>query len=624
MLIIVESPTKAKKIQSILKVKVMSTVGHFKDLPAAQIGVDLATYEPTFVYNEKKANLPKELRIAARGKSVMLAGDPDREGYAISCHIYEEVKAVAKECLRMEIYEVTEKGLKESLAKAVPFENTNGGLYNAFLGRRIGDRLVGYILSPIASKTLRSSYSVGRVQSPAVRLVVDREREIRAFTSAPYWMLDIQLDKDGTTFLARHINGKFAQQSDAQAIIAAIGAETHALAEKVEKKEARQSPKAPFTTVDLQAAAAARLKFTPEQTMKLAQALFDHGIITYHRTDSVRMDPPFVAEIREFLGKSLGASYLPDQPNQYKSKNSQAEAHEGIRPTHMHSVADIAAIIRTEGLTPDHARLYEMIFKRAVASQMAAARYDSTVMIFDVAGERFKAAGRVLIFDGFLKVYAEVDEEKEKKGEEEKLQLLPPVEVGELVPKLQEIVEEKKSKPPGRFTLGSLVKELERLDIGRPSTYAAITKNITDRGYIKEEKGRVVPLPPGETLIDYLRDKHGWVIDYELTSKMENFLDLVVENKETWQRFCKGVHNKMGFFIPPARAEGGGPSEGQLKYAGDLAQKNSLVVPEETLKSSKALSMWIEGVVGMKGATITPSMVVPKGNGAAKKKPEEF
>jgi DNA topoisomerase-1 len=266
----------------------------------------------------------------------------------------------------------------------------------------------------------------------------------------------------------------------------------------------------------------------------------------------------------------------------------------------MHSVADIAAMVRKEGLTPEHARLYEMIFKRAVASQMAAARYDSTVMIFDVAGERFKAAGRVLIFDGFLKVYAEVDEEKEKKGEEDKLQLLPPVAVGELVPKVQEILEEKKSKPPGRFTLGSLVKELERLDIGRPSTYAAITKNITDRGYIKEEKGRVVPLQPGETLIDYLRDKHAWVIDYELTSKMENFLDLVVENKETWQRFCKGVHNKMGFSIPPVRAEGGGPSEAQLKYANDLAQKNSLIISEETLKSGKALSSWIEGIVGKK------------------------
>jgi len=609
MLIIVESPTKAKKIQSILKVKTMSTVGHFKDLPDASIGVDLATYEPTFVYHEKKANLPKELRAAARGETVMLAGDPDREGYAISCHIYEEVKSVAKECLRMEIYEVTEKGLKESLAKSVPFEKTNRGLYNAFLGRRIGDRLVGYILSPIASRSLRRSYSVGRVQSPAVRLIVDREREIRNFTSSPYWMLDIQLDKDGTTFLARHVHGKFAQQSDAQTIIDAIRAETHALAEKVEKKEVKQSPKPPFTTVDLQAAAAARLKFTPEHTMKLAQALFDHGVITYHRTDSVRMDEAFVTEIREFLGKTLGSSYLPAQPNQHKSKNSQAEAHEGIRPTHMHSVADVAAIIKKEGLTPDHARLYEMIFKRAVASQMAAARYDSTVMIFTMVGERFKAAGRILVFDGFLKVYAEVDEEKEKKADEDnKLQQLPPVEVGELVPKVQEILDEKKSKPPGRFTLGSLVKELERLDIGRPSTYAAITKNITDRGYVKEEKGRVVPLQPGETLIDYLRDKHAWVIDYELTSKMENFLDLVVENKETWQRFCKGVHNKMGFSIPPVRAAGGGPSEGQLKYAGDLAQKNSLVIPEETLKTGKALSMWIEGVVGTKGQTAPSPM----------------
>lgn len=623
MLIIVESPTKAKKIQSILKVRVMSTVGHFKDLPEANIGVDLKTYEPTFVYHEKKAHLPKELRAAARGETVMLAGDPDREGYAISCHIYEEVKEVAKECLRMEIFEVTEKGLKESLAKAVPFEQTNTGLYNAFLGRRIGDRLVGYILSPIASKSLRSSFSVGRVQSPAVRLVVDREREIRNFTSSPYWMLDIQLDKDGTTFLARHLKGKFLQQSDAQAIIDAIKSESHALAEKVEKKEVKQSPKPPFTTVDMQAAAAARLKFTPEQSMKLAQALFDHGVITYHRTDSVRMDEAFVAEIREFLGKSLGSSYLPAKPNVHKSKNSQAEAHEGIRPTHMHSVADIAAMARKEGLTPDHARLYELIFKRAVASQMAAARYDSTVMIFAVAGERFKAAGRILVFDGFLKVYAEVDEEKEKKGDEDnKLQLLPPVEAGELVPKVQEILDEKKTKPPGRFTLGSLVKELERLEIGRPSTYAAITKNITDRGYVKEEKGRVVPMPPGETLIDFLRDRHSWVIDYELTRKMEGFLDLVVENRETWQRFCKGVHNKMGFSVPPVRTPGGGPSEGQLKYAGDLAQKNGLVIPEETLKTGKALSLWIEGVVGTKGRGAYSPMAAPKAEAPGTKKPE--
>ena len=600
MLIIVESPTKAKKIQSILKVKTMSTVGHFKDLPDSHMGIDLKTYEPTFVYHEKKMNLPKELRAAAKGETVMLAGDPDREGYAISCHIHEEVKDVAKECLRMEVYEVTEKGLKESLARAVPFEETNPGLYHAFLGRRIGDRLVGYILSPMASKSLRGKYSVGRVQSPAVRLVVDREREIRNFIPSPYWTLDIQLDKEGTKFLARHVKGKLERLADAQAIIEAIQGETHALAVKVQKKESRQSPKPPFTTVDLQAAAASRLKFTPEQTMKLAQGLFDHGLTTYHRTDSVRMDEAFVTEIREFLGKVLGGNYLPPKPNQYKSKNTQADAHEGIRPTRMHSTADTAAMIRKEGLTPDHAKLYELIFRRAVASQMAPAIYDSTSMIFQVANENFKASGRVLKFDGFLKVYAELDEEKEKKGEEDRLQLLPPVKVGELVPKSGHVLEEKKTKPPGRFTLGSLVKELERLGIGRPSTYAAITRNIIDRGYVKEEKGKVVPLQPGETLVDYLSEKHPWVIDYALTSRMESFLDLIVENKETWQRFCRGVHGKMGYSNPPARVAGGKPSEAQLKYAHDLATKNNLVIPEEALMTSKTLSLWIEGIVGKK------------------------
>jgi len=600
MLIIVESPTKAKKIQSILKVKTMSTVGHFKDLPESAMGVDLKTYEPTFVYHEKKKQLPAELRKAAQGETVMLAGDPDREGYAISRHIHEEVKDVAKECLRMEVYEVTEKGLRESLAKAVPFEQTNAGLYHAFLGRRVGDRLVGYILSPVASRSLRGRYSVGRVQSPAVRLVVDREREIRNFTPSPFWMLDIQLDKDGTVFLARHVKGKFEQLAAAEAIIDAIQGETHALAIKVDKKESRQSPKPPFTTVDLQAAAAARLKFTPEQTMKLAQALFDHGLTTYHRTDSVRMDEAFIAEIRDFLGKALGAEYLPAKPNKHKSKNTQADAHEGIRPTRMHSAGDIAAIIRKEGLTADHAKLYELLFRRAVASQMAPARYDSTTMLFEVAGERFKASGRILKFDGFLKVYAEVDEEQEKKGDEDRLQALPPVEVGELVPKLKDILDEKKTKPPGRFTLGSLVKELERLGIGRPSTYAAITKNIIDRGYVKEEKGKVVPLQPGETLVDYLRERHPWVIDYALTSRMENFLDLIVENKETWQRFCKGVHAKMGYTVPQLKTAGGGPSEAQLKYANDLAARNNLVIPEETLKSGKALFSWIEAIVGGK------------------------
>ena len=603
MLIIVESPTKAKKIQSILHVRTLSTVGHFKDLPNGTFGVDLATYEPEFVYHEKKQHLPEQLRAAAKGETVMLAGDPDREGYAISRHIFEEVKSAAKECLRMEIYEVTEKGLKESLAKAIPFAQTNEGLYHAFLGRRVGDRLVGYILSPMATRRLHSIFSVGRVQSPAVRLVVDREREIRAFKPSLYWILNIQLNKDGTTFLATHVKGKFEKQPDAQAIIDAIKSETHALAEKADQKETRQSPKPPFTTVDLQAAAAARLKFAPEQTMKLAQALFDHGLTTYHRTDSVRMDEAFVTLIRDFTGKTFGPEYVPAKPNQFKSKNSQAEAHEGIRPTHLHPASEIGAVIEKEQLSSDHARLYELIYRRAVASQMAPARYDATLLLFDVAGEKFKANGRVLKFDGFLKVYAEVDEEKERKGDkadDEKMQTLPPIVVGERVPKDKETLEEKKTKPPGRFTLGSLVKELERLGIGRPSTYASITKNITDRGYVKEEKGKVVPLPPGEALIDYLRGQHPWVIDYELTGKMEAVLDQVVEKKETWQRFCKAVHHKMGYASPPVRSANGGPSEAQLKYATHLADRDKVTIPDETLKNGKALSAWISERVDKK------------------------
>jgi DNA topoisomerase I len=228
-----------------------------------------------------------------------------------------------------------------------------------------------------------------------------------------------------------------------------------------------------------------------------------------------------------------------------------------------------------------------------VASQMAPARYDATNLRFDVAGEKFKASGRVLVFDGFLKVYTDSGEEKDKGGDDEKTQELPPLTVGELVPKVGEILEEKKTKPPGRFTLGSLVKELERFGIGRPSTYAAITRNITDRGYVKEEKGKVVPQPSGETLIDYLRQQHPWVIDYALTGRMESFLDRVVENQESWQRFCKGVHQKMGYVVPPVRSPGGGPSEAQLRYANDLAARRKVTVPPECLKSGPLLSAWI-------------------------------
>ena len=273
MLIIVESPTKAKKIQSLLKTKAMSTVGHFKDLPDASLGVDLATYEPTFVYHEKKAHLPQELRAAARGETVMLAGDPDREGYAISCHIFEEVKSVAKECLRMEIYEVTEKGLKEALAKAVPFDQTNTGLYNAFLGRRIGDRLVGYILSPITSKALRRGYSVGRVQSPALRILAEREREIKSFVPETYFVLSALFNaKEGN--LAATCTEQPKTQEEADRIERTGKSAAWSVADIAEKAEER-NPRPPFTTSTLQQVASTRLGFAPSRTMRAAQKLYE-------------------------------------------------------------------------------------------------------------------------------------------------------------------------------------------------------------------------------------------------------------------------------------------------------------------------------------------------------------
>jgi len=334
--------------------------------------------------------------------------------------------------------------------------------------------------------------------------------------------------------------------------------------------------------------------------MALAQSLFQCGMISYHRTDSVRLDGDFIAEIRTFVGKTLGTAYLPAKPNDHKSAKSQVEggAHEAIRPTHMHSSTEISALIAKEGLTPQHAQLYELIFRRAVASQLAPALYDSTTYVFDVAGEKFKAAGRVLKFEGFLKVYAETEEESGKK--EEEVQTLPSVAMGERIPKEKEVLGEKKTKAPGRFTLGSLVKELERLEIGRPSTFASICKVIIDRGYVKEEKGKVVPLPLGETLIDYLAGKHQWVIDYDLTSRMEGFLDTVAANTETYQRFCKGLHAKMGYIEPPARGDGSAPTEPQLRYANGLAEKGGLTVPADALLNSQILSKWIESIVGKK------------------------
>ena len=429
-IIVIESPNKIKKLKQLTGLATFATVGHFKDLPRDQMGVDLQTYAPTFVLDDGKKDSLARIKAAAKGSCVYIASDPDREGYAIGTMVYDEIRKVAAECRRLEIREITEAGIKAAMSAAVPFEKTNKGLYDAFLGRRVGDRIVGYCLSPLANREIPhdkgSAFSVGRVQSPAVRLVVDREREIRNFKPEPFFIVSIELEK-GSKFIAAYQGGKFEKKPDAEAIIAKIRSAATARAEKVEKKEMTQRPKAPFTTVDMQAAASAQLGLAPERAMQLAQQLFEVGLISYHRTDSVRLAPEFIQEARAFIGANIGPEYVPATPQEHKSKKSQAEAHEAIRPTHLHPYTETAGLITKEGLTEDHKKLYELIYRRALASQMAAAVFDSVLYVFDCCGELFRATGRTLKFLGYLKLWRDSAEEKAiDKGKEDEDQEIRP------------------------------------------------------------------------------------------------------------------------------------------------------------------------------------------------------
>lgn len=572
-IIVIESPNKIKKLKALTGLQTFATVGHFKDLPRGEIGVDLKTYFPTFVLDAGKKSSLERIKSAAKGNCVYIATDPDREGYAIGTMVYQEIGRLAAECHRLEIREITETGIKAAMKQAVPFNKTNTGLYDAFLGRRVGDRIVGYCLSPLANREIPhdkgAAFSVGRVQSPAVRLVVDREREIRNFKPALFFIVSIELKK-GFKFIAIYQGGKFEKKPDAEVIVSKIRSAATVRAEKVEKKETTQRPKAPFTTVDMQAAASAQLGLAPERSMQLAQQLFEVGLISYHRTDSVRLAPEFIQEARAFIAANIGPEYVPATPQEHKSKSSQAEAHEAIRPTHLHAYAETAGIINREGLQEDHKRLYELIYRRALASQMAAAVFDSVLYVLDCSGEKFKATGRTLKFSGYLKLWKDSDEEKTidkgKDADEDQDQTLPEIVQGEDVRKVGEKLEEKQTKPPKRYSEASLVKELEKRGIGRPSTYASIISVIKTRGYVKIEKSRLVPANTGEQLIDFLAAKHSWIIDYGMTANMEAYLDQVENRKagHTWQAFVKEIHGKTGFLDPGSRSGGGQLSEKQL------------------------------------------------------------
>jgi DNA topoisomerase-1 len=640
-IIIVESPKKAKEISHFLGKEfiVKATIGHFKDLPENEMGVDLNTYEPKFTIKSQNhsKNLSEIKQLSVNAEEIIIATDPDREGYAIGYFMYYELKNKAKSIKRAEFREITKDHIIQQIKNAIPFDKTNFGLFKAFLGRRVGDRIVGYTLSPIASREIGGRFSVGRVQSPAVRLIVEREIEIQNFKPTPYYVLSTILSKSTAKFTATYENPKIENKEEAEKIYLDIKDEKTATVKKVEKKQVKQSPKPPFTTSTLQQTASSVYKFAPEKTMILAQDLFESGLITYHRTDSVRISDKAIEEIRKLINTEFGKDFLPENPRTYKSKNTQADAHEAIRITNFVNLDKQKELVKEKGLSEDHFKLLKLIYERTVASQMADAIFDRTVALIDIKNHTFKAVGTVLKFPGFKAIYGNIEEERENQEEN---QNLPPLQDKDILNIEKINLEEKLTKPPTRYTEGSLVKKLEDLGIGRPSTYASIIKTIKDRGYIiKEKNGSLKPTESAFKLIEYLDKRYNWIINYSFTKNMEDFLDEVEENKKSWKEFIKQLYEDTGLKqnyenmlkkqstpqisekmlnYAKALAEKHGkniedikndpeklrefisthadtkPTEKQIEYAKSLSQKTGLKLTEKELSDKKLLSNWID------------------------------
>lgn len=597
MIIIVESPNKVKKIAALTGARVYATAGHFADLPSNEMGIDMQSYDPHFIVNQEKMTRVDQIINACDGETVYIASDADREGYAIGRMLHDRIVEKADKCIRLEIREITEKGIATAMSKAVPWDQTNHKFYDSFLGRRVADRLSGYILSPLASSSLKGKFSVGRVQSPAVRIIVDREREIRNFRPSIYFTISAKLYGGDKTFTAQFDgypgeNKSFSTRTDAMNAIGDASIAKYAAVESVEKKIVSRGPKAPFTTSDMQAAASISLSMSPDKSMQIAQGLFEVGLITYHRTDSVRLSDEFLAEAAEFVRTQFGDKYVPEKPKTHSSKASQAEAHEAIRPTHLHTLDMIADLIRENQLTDDHANLYRLIFKRAVASIMSDSTADSTSYRFNIGGLTFKASGSVPKFDGWQRLYVEETEDTTEEIE----QSLPKLEQGIEIEKLSIDIDEKTTKVPGRYTEASLVKQLEKLGIGRPSTYAAIIGRIKSAGYVAIEKKKLMATVQGEALIDYLSAEHPWIIDYSMTAQMEETLDEVAEGRADWREFIRSIHEKMGFLIPEQRAplEIKPPSDKQVEFANSIAKKKGIKIPVAALTDWREMSKFLD------------------------------
>ncbi|WP_046175067.1 type I DNA topoisomerase [Domibacillus indicus] len=555
-LVIVESPAKAKTIERYLgkKYKVRASMGHVRDLPKSQMGVDTENnYDPKYITIRGKGPVLKELKTAAKkAKKVYLAADPDREGEAIAWHLAHSLNIDTSSDCRVVFNEITKDAIKESFKHPRPI---NMDLVDAQQARRILDRLVGYNISPLLWKKVKKGLSAGRVQSVALRLIIDRENEIKAFVPEEYWTIDAEFTKGRDTFSASFygLNGKkekLASEADVKKVLAAIKGNQFSI-ESVTKKERRRNPAAPFTTSSLQQEAARKLNFRAKKTMMLAQQLYEGidlgkegtvGLITYMRTDSTRVAETAQSESLDYIVSQYGKDYAKElgQKKEPKKTNAQ-DAHEAIRPTS--TLREPSGL--KDFLSRDQLRLYKLIWERFVASQMAAAVMD-TVSADIVNGDvMFRATGSKVKFQGFMKVYVEGSDD----AKEEKDNFLPNLENGDKVQSGAIDPKQHFTQPPPRYTEARLVKTLEELGIGRPSTYAPTLDTIQKRGYVALDNKRFVPTELGTIVHELMVEFFADIIDVEFTVKMERDLDNVEEGIKEWaaviDEFYKGFEGHL-------------------------------------------------------------------------------